>query len=559
MRYTALFPVFDDLWLTPFGGVSLYEEALRRIGQREEVEEIVVRPAPDFEDACRAKARNAAASVRIEATAMPWGAASSDELSAVVSHLKERDTDALLYIPTTGSFFDDAAFDFLKKGWEGTPPILLAFAFPGIGPTLIHRGLLSQMEEVLAGRGAELYHPRWYVPEMNRSWEYVTTWPKRPLEFWTIRALVPMTTTHLATREVYRILVEDRKIPLRDLSAARVFEALENDSALLHLVPRSIWLEISTTNDAAPIHSPLRNGLSRTGRPEYMERRVWERVLKGVEKEYRGAVTLHLAGVGEPLRHPEFRRMLSELAEMNKRLPQKLEVNLETDLRMLDDEMVEAILEVPVYSVMAALDASSADAYRAVRPNADYEEVRKNLNRLIQAKRAAYLRDGCVPPLPLVAVTTTLIRELEGSVDELFDAFPPRDEFLAQARRTGAPAAPRAFYDAGHMVEYVVLRGPSTYAGQMPDLRLQSFTPLRRLPCRRLERTMFVLSDGAVVPCDRVFDASPEEVVGNVIEAESLQDLWRKLAPLRSAHDRGAFEDAMSLCAACEDWHIPVD
>ena len=201
--------------------------------------------------------------------------------------------------------------------------------------------------------------------------------------------------------------------------------------------------------------------------------------------------------------------------------------------------------------------------YRKVRPKGDYAAIRRNIDRLLDFKRSKPGHPLLNGPSPIIALTTTLVAELEDHIDAFMSAYTTGEAFLKKYGRSLThdqwAEADLAYYREGHGVEHLVIAGASTYAGQNPDHRRINYTPFKRLPCRRLLKTLFIKASGDIVPCDRVLSPTPQTVVANVMEIRSLKDAWDRLAGARQAHRDGRYERAISLCVPCEDWFYPVD
>lgn len=567
MKIAALLPVHHEAMLSPFEGTTLLRMLLSSIHAVAEAPEILMAPSEGLSAPCRAVAEEAGVAARMWEEGPAWFLNSRAELEAVSKAFEETGAEGLLYLPPGTSLFEGTAWSFTVKAAASSERSLAwCYLFPGCGFTLLRNDLLPAMRESLSSDGpaASLSGPRFHSASMNWTQAFLSAHPELPLNFWALRTAVPLLSFSKATREVIARAARRRGVAPARVSIFDIARALDEEPDLLELQPRSLFLEVSTRDDAPPLYAPLRNGIRADDRPPFLPREIWRRTIEASLREYGPVVNLHLGGIGEPFLHPEMEGMLGDLRDAAAAGRRFQEVNLWTDARHLNDRLIRAVLEAGVSSLMISLDAVDPDLYAKIRPGARYDEARGNLDRLIEAKRGRYREGGAFPPLPILAVTIAHIRALEAHIDAFFEAFPPRDEFVRRyvSSRSLPPGgemeALRAFYDAGQMVEYTVIQGASTYAGRIPDLRAQNFTPLHRFPCRRLGRTLFIRTDGSVVPCDRVL--GPEEsVLGNVMTTNSLQDLWEAAAGLRAAHRKGSPGEALPLCAACEDWHIPVD
>src|SRR5579884_2096164 len=79
-----------------------------------------------------------------------------------------------------------------------------------------------------------------------------------------------------------------------------------------------------------------------------------------------------------------------------------------------------------------------------------------------------------------------------------------------------------------------VIRGPSDFAGQVPDVAVADMSPPGRKPCARLASRVTILSDGSIVSCEE--DVLGQQVLGRV-GTDSLAHVWQqRFEQLRQQH-----------------------
>ncbi len=285
-------------------------------------------------------------------------------------------------------------------------------------------------------------------------------------------------------------------------------------------------------------------------------------VSRGHALHIAGRRSWHLSGLGEPLQNPAYLEMMKLVFDryQNDVLPR---IDCYTDGRNLTESIASEFVRGAIGSVMISLDAVDEARYKKVRPGGDFSTVKNNIERFLSLKRAKPIDPVAINPSPIVAITTTLIAELEDHIDVFMDAYMTGNRWIKGHGKNFTSEDPteihRAYYKAGHTVEHLVIQGASTYAGQNPNRRLAIFTPLKRFPCRRLLNTLFVKTDGNIVLCDRMFSPSSGKILGNIMDIHSIKEIWDRLEPRRRAHIEGRYAAAYDLCDKCEDWFIPVD
>jgi len=216
---------------------------------------------------------------------------------------------------------------------------------------------------------------------------------------------------------------------------------------------------------------------------------------------------------GEPLLHPRFGEILEAARGAGAGL-----VQVETDGLGLDERTVD-LLAASADVVVVSLDALRPETYRALRGIDGLEEASAGVERLLE--RSA--RSGG----PAVAVEMRIVAENESEREPFFDRWFVRTPF-------------------------VVVRGPSDRAGQVPSRAVHPARTPRRIPCLQLLGTLAVLPDGRAVACEN--DYRGLFPVGD-LRRESIEAIWSgpRLAELRAMHSSQTW-DHHPLCSRCGDW-----
>ncbi len=284
--------------------------------------------------------------------------------------------------------------------------------------------------------------------------------------------------------------------------------------------PREVEIEL-TTDDPYP-QAVLRPRGERVPSRGPLDIRILQRVAQEMAATDDSLIVL--GGFGEPLRHPEFASILSEL-----RWAGVFGVCVRTAGVDLTDTAIAAMIEHRVDVLNVLFDAWSPDLYQ--RLNDPGRELDRGLDSVRAAlDRVCAMRADRRSPCPVVVPELTKARE---NVAEL-----------------------EAFYDGWlRSVGSVCIGAAGHFARQLDDHSVMKMAPRPRTACRRLGSRCLVLADGRVAACDQDFKG--RHTVGNLNE-QSLAEIWAAAAfcRLRDSHQRDEF-DVTPLCAACDEWHRP--
>ncbi|MBN1844682.1 MAG: SPASM domain-containing protein [Sedimentisphaerales bacterium] len=301
--------------------------------------------------------------------------------------------------------------------------------------------------------------------------------------------------------------------------AERLMARLSEIPEIIDPLPRELEIEICTAPSNRIIGYPHRgdnghpNHPARLARPD-MPLSLFEKIVGDC-----GAyddLCLTIGGFGEPLSRPD----LPQVIELAKQAG-IWAIHIETDGLGLEGRLAEALCESAADVISVYLDADSRQTYQSVKGADQFEQVTANIESYLEMAQA---RKG---PAPLLIPHLVKSRQ---TIDEM-EAF--YDRWL---RRGGA----------------AVIEGYNDFAGQIEDRAVMDMCPPQRFACRRLDRTLTILSDGSAVICGQDFRG--DRPIGHAGQT-SINQLWQtQLKELRQAQRQGRF-DANPLCARCKEWH----
>jgi radical SAM protein with 4Fe4S-binding SPASM domain len=228
--------------------------------------------------------------------------------------------------------------------------------------------------------------------------------------------------------------------------------------------------------------------------------------------------TVILGGIGDALVHPQWQAIVAAARDAG-----LWGVVLRTDLQdeALQEELGRRLQQCSADAVIVNLNADEPATYEKLMGPDGLDVARGHIQWLLNHREQAPT-PGLPWIVPAMVKTPDNVTELESFVD-------------------------RWVYFTGT----VLVEGPSTGGGRMPDMAVLDMAPPVRCACRQLHTRMTLLSDGTVARCDQDWQASA--AIGHVDDAP-LTELWAKLQRLRADHEAGAYDGP---CKECREWHRP--
>jgi radical SAM protein with 4Fe4S-binding SPASM domain len=266
--------------------------------------------------------------------------------------------------------------------------------------------------------------------------------------------------------------------------------------------------------------------------PAFMDVDVFKRLID----QFDAVEELHLQGLGEPMMHPRFFDMVSYAARRG------IRVSTNTNMTLMTEARAAECVASGLHTLHASLDGAHAESYEAIRLQASFPKVMRNLRRIVAARQAA---DSLLPQVKLVAVVMRsnlselpdLVRlaSAEGiaslSVQHLCHDF-GESSLPAQYRPM------RAFIDNQTLLREDRARIDAAFSEARSEaerlgveLRLPNLTPRRHAPdvpgrerCDWPWRGAYISYDGHAMPCCMV--ATPDRInFGNMAE-EGVAAVW---------------------------------
>lgn len=194
------------------------------------------------------------------------------------------------------------------------------------------------------------------------------------------------------------------------------------------------------------------------------------------------------------------------------------DVVLNSNGNLLDKEMALGLIESGLDAIYIGIDAFSEATYNITRVGGDYIKTMNNVQTLLRLieYRKSRLK---------VFVQFVEMEENKHEVKDFTDYWT----------------------DQGAIVK---IRPKITWAGTVNSYNLKQ---IDRYPCYWAMRSFNICWDGRVVLCSVDYDA--KYVAGN-INQESIEQVWRKMKPLRQAHLDSKFDMLPEFCRDCTDWQM---
>jgi hypothetical protein len=427
----------------------------------------------------------------------PWIKEAADELNS----------DAIVLVDPSAGLVDPHLIDALVEHARERDNVQICFsqAAPGLAGVLLRPSLLEQL-------ALSKLHP-------GRILSYLPDQPIRdPISG---EGCLPVPASIARTTRSFK-MNSDRQIARITEAAVDLNGELQSSDAqtLLHRfqwanqldpLPREVVLELTTRRLSSPIYSPVRHHkFDRADLPMHIAQRLFDELGQADDSR------LTLAGVGDPLLHPQ----LAQLVACAKRAGVHA-IHVETDLLSSDANVIDQLVDPRIDVVSVHLPAMSPLLYYAIMGVDGFTRVLQNIQRFIARRH-----------------------ELGRGVPILVPTFIKCRENLAEME---------AWYDQWiKALGCAVITGASDHAGQIPNFAVADMSPPMRKPCARLMSRLTILSDGRAVSCEQ--DVLGRQVVGN-LNFDSLAIVWNNgMQPLRESH-RCAKLDAHALCARCREWH----
>lgn len=421
--------------------------------------------------------------------------------------LERVEAQSALLIDPAAALIDAQLIDDLIEHSEKNldAPICFTPAAPGLGSVLLRRSLLERLSAAKMHAGRLLH----YLPDQVSREPLAGQWC----------APVPTAvarTTHRfkldSTRQINRLsaAMESLNGQLVSSNAEQIVRKMDAWQTI-DTLPREIVLETTTTRNTRPIFCPKTHVDVRRAPLSLDAARRLIKSLSALDD-----TRLTLAGVGDPLLYDDLFKLLEMVSEVG-----TISVHVETDLLGVSPDTITRLGASAVDVVSVHVPALRPETYQQVMGIGGYEKVLENIRTLLASRNGK--------GVPILAPTFVKCLQNSGEMEPWYD------QWLSA-------------------VGCAVVRGPSDYAGLIPDVGVADMAPPRRRPCARLNSRLTVLSDGRIASCEQ--DVLGRQTLGKLGE-DSLAEVWQHRASvLRKAHEQSKWAEH-PVCANCREWHRP--
>ena len=255
---------------------------------------------------------------------------------------------------------------------------------------------------------------------------------------------------------------------------------------------------------------------------EVMPEEVFERVLEGLQRNLDKIRVVVMYHGGEPLLNKRFPKMVRRVKDLG--IPF---VKTVSNGMMLTEKIGEQLLSSGLDAIEFSMDGQSPEENDRVRRNAEYEQVRDNVLRFLDMKKAAE------SPIE-VAVSTTQFVTMGRDVGD-----PPIPEYLS-----------KDFERFSDDIQWKAVWAVQWPAGQPEngyDRLWDDSSPNTVTSCDLLTDTISVRANGTVVAC--CYDLTTQSNLGSVLDAQ-LDEIWYS-EDFQEFRRRFAERDYPEVCKKC--------
>jgi len=286
----------------------------------------------------------------------------------------------------------------------------------------------------------------------------------------------------------------------------------------LKTLPRYYMIETSPASGYIPIYRPTIKDSS------FMSYQDFSLIMEKIS-EFSDDAIISFSLYGEPLEHPDF------------------------------EEMVKKVLSYPNLSVLIETHGTSKNA-------------KEKLNNIKDIVNESSLRPGLTPPLYWITFIDAINANTYARVYNVSEQ--KAEELLTKANETAELSKlcfkENAFVQIVRMNENeddledfyrswkaknmeVIIQKYDHYCKILPDRRVADLSPLKRMPCRHINREICICANGDVLMCHE--DVKRQNIMGNA-KKEALKDIWQRFD--EKCIKQSNLELGV-LCESCDEYY----
>ncbi len=283
--------------------------------------------------------------------------------------------------------------------------------------------------------------------------------------------------------------------------------------------PKMIIFDILNVCNLRCLHCPQKEIIKQNKyRPKFLDFNVFKKIIDEISNYQVDLV--RFTGDGEPLLHKNILEMI-----VYAKTKVKGKINLTTNGLLLNKNIDEFLLKLPIDFIDISIDAFSEEKYNLIRRGGDFKKLMSNISELIELKKE------------LKSPTKLMVNMINQKI--------VKNEIEQFKRRWSG------------LVDFVLIRNLHTASNYL-KLEQSSTSSLERYPCPHLYKRITIDFNSNAKFC--AHDWFDNAIVGN-FKKDSIKNIWngKKYKSLRSYHENKKF-DKIALCRNCQDWKsVPWD
>ena len=445
----------------------------------------------------------------------------ADFIAQIASSLKENSAEcALVSYADTPFLNEKLTRDLLEMHEKYAAEYSFADGFPyGLTPELIEAGtasILSELAKTTLKSEGEKSLDREAIFSVMRgdinSFEIETLISDEDYRLLRFSFEASSKINFLACKNLY----EEAKKQNISLSDAYALSNLASKSpSVMQTVPAFYNIQISSKFNHKTCYSL--SSINKNPEPkDFMALSDFQKILSQI-KEFSEDAVISLSAFGEPLLHPDFLEIASEVINQNDD-NHKISLLIETDGLLVTEELSSKIAclaasKNALVNWIVYIDAIESAMYAKIH-GCDQSDFEKALSAIPLLEK--YFPCQVYPQFMRMKTNE---EQLEG-----FYRFWKEKDSPSQGQ--------------------LIIQKYNSVCGALPDLKSSDLSPVNRFPCWHLRRDMTILSDGTIPPC---FQLLAQAGAGNVL-SEGIEPAWLKIQTMLENHIEKNYSASCGIC-----------